>query len=145
MNTTRKAIRDGLKGKGKWTPRDMAFGDRTQANWKRQEKGQNVADPLEITIGLMDMSDNNVILDFICESQGGVFVKYEEGCETSRNVMTDTSKMLDKISKVWSTCAKSLEDGVIDDKEGVEIEEAARDAMQIITAYLDNIKAHRYR
>ena len=118
-------------------------GDRRYYQW--QDTRDESSDPLSDTIALMDHSDNNIILDHICESQGGVFVKYEEGCETSRNVMTDTSKMLDKISKVWSTCAKSLEDGVIDDKEGAEIEAAAKEAMQIITSYIDNIKSHRYR
>ena len=145
MINTRKAIRDGLKGKGKWTPRDMAFGDRTQANWKRQEKGQNVADPLEITIGLMDMSDNNVILDFLCESQGGVFIKNEEGAQKSRNVQLDMSNMLKEVSDVWSVCARSLDDdGHIDTNEAVAIRKEAKEAVQAIESFLNNLEAGRY-
>jgi hypothetical protein len=142
---TRKAIRDGLKGKGKWIPKDMAFGDRTQANWKRQDRDQNVADPVEITIGLMDMSDNSVILDFLCESQGGVFIKNEEGDVKSRNVQLDMSNMLKEVSDVWSVCAKSLDDdGKIDANEAIAIRKEAREAMQSIESFISNLEAGRY-
>ncbi|MEE9352559.1 MAG: hypothetical protein V3U78_09885 [Thiotrichaceae bacterium] len=135
-------LRESLKGVG--VPEALKMSER---RWYQNKSTKNLDDDCFLfqTVEAMKAAGNNIILDHICEVMGGCFTPYEDGCETSKNVMADSADMLDRVSKVWTTCAKSLEDGVIDDQEAIEIEDAARNAMQIITSFIDNIKSQRYR
>ena len=130
-----------LKGKGACP--NVKAGDRLQYLWKKSD--EEGSDPLTNITALMDWSDNEIILDYICETQGGVFVKNEEGCKKSRNVQLDMSNMLKEVSDVWSVCAKSLDDdGKIDTNEAIEIRREAKEAMQSIESFLNNLEAGRY-
>lgn len=143
---TRNVIKEALKGKGKWMPKDMAYGDRTQANWKRQEKEQNVADPLEIVIGLMGMSDNNIILDHICETQGGVFIKNEDGGQRSKTAMVGLSTVLKEITDVFTAGSDLIdEDGRITSTRKVEsLKKEAKEAVQAIAAFISDIESQKF-
>jgi len=141
MNIHKLKLKEGLKGKG---PCDnVKAGDRRYYQW--QDTRDESSDPLSDTIALMDWSGNNIILDHICESQGGVFIKNEEGGVKSRNVQLDLSNMLKEVSDVWSVCAKSLDDdGKIDTNEAAMIRKEAKEAMQSIESFLNNLEAGRY-
>jgi hypothetical protein len=114
---TRKVIREALNKKGKWTPRDMAYGDRTQALWKNQKGDQKVADPVEIVEGLQEMSDNDAIINYLANQAGGYFVRTVELDDRSKCLHSRVAKLFEKLTKVVVTVTDVVSDNRIDDHE----------------------------
>jgi len=141
MNIHKLKLKEGLKGMG---PCDkVKAGDRRYYQW--QDTRDESSDPLSDTIALMDHSDNNIILDHICESQGGVFVKYEDPGSSTGNLHQDASEMLAELTDVYVVMSKSMKDGKIDMQEAAEIRKEAKEAMQKIEIMLDNVQRGKYK
>jgi len=138
-NVTREVLRTALKNKPKWFPTDIAFGDRTQANWKSQTKGQNVTDPLEIINGLIEMEDGDIILDYICNKAGGYFIGSEEITERSKCLHSQVAKVFKAMSNSVSTVVESAEDHIITDKERAAIEKSFNEFMKVGQQLLNEV------
>ena len=136
---TRDVIRTALKNKPKWFPTDLAFGDRTQANWKSQAKGQNVADPLEIINGLIEMEDGDVIIDHICNKAGGYFIGAAEITERSKCLHSQVAKVFRAMSNSVSTVVDAADDHIITDKERAAIEKSFNKFMKVGQQLLNEV------
>jgi hypothetical protein len=134
-------LKEALKGKGACTL--IKAGARLQYNWK--ETDVEGSDPLTNIIGLMEWSENEIILDYICETQGGVFVKYEDAGESTGNLHQDASAMLSELTDVYTVMSESMKDGKIDMQEAEAIRKEAKEAMRQIEVMLDNVQRGKYQ
>ena len=130
-----------LKGKGACP--NVKAGDRLQYLWKKSD--EEGSDPLTNITALMDWSDNEIILDYICETQGGVFVKFEEAGESTGNMHQDTAGVLKEITDCYCVLTESMKDGKIDMQEAEAIRKEIREAMQKTEAMLDNVQKGKYQ
>lgn len=140
-NVNKRVLRDALKGVS--VPSTLKM---SQRRWYQMKDTRDTNDDfLTQTIEAIKASGNSIILDHICEEMGGCFTKYEEGGKKSKNVQLDLSNMLKEVSDVWTVCAKSLDDdGKIDTNEAIAIRKEAKEAMQAITSFLENLESGRY-
>ena len=139
-NVTREVIRKALKNKPKWVPRDLAYGARTQANWSKQTKGQNVADPLEIMDGLIEMEDGDTIVNHICNNAGGYFIREVEMDDRSKCLHSRVAKVFDKLTKVVVTVTDVVADNKITDAEIIMLNEALNEYTEVQKQLIDSAK-----
>ena len=137
----KQVLRVALKGKGACDK--IKAGERLQYNWRQSDiEG---SDPLTNIIELMNHSDNDTILDFICDSQGGVFLKNEEPGDSTGNLHQDAAGLLSELTDCYCVLSESMKDGKIDMHEAAAIRKEIKEAMQQGEAMLENIEKGKYQ
>lgn len=109
----RTVLKESLKGRG--FCKDLGVGPRMYHSLTDNSRGG--FDPLEKIITLMDHSQNNIVLDYLCSINGGVFVKNVEAPDSQLTIQQDQSAIICEMADVIKVLTDSCSDGDISTKE----------------------------
>lgn len=131
---TRNKLKEAMKGTGEC--KTVKAGKRMQYNWR--DSSYKGSDPLGDTIELMKHSGNNIILDFICAENGGVFVKNVEADDSKKTLHQDQSSIICEVADVIKVLTDSCADGEISPKE---IDKMTREFDELAQAFYGFIQS----
>lgn len=113
----RNVLREGLDGAG--FCENLGFGKRMYyAQYSNERGGYDV---LEKIIKLIDHSNNDIIINHICQESGGVFVKSVEADDSKHTIYQCQSRVISELSDVIRVLTNSCADGKLTTKEIEEI------------------------
>tara|TARA_R110002167_G_scaffold256475_2_gene462862 strand:+ start:2982 stop:3413 length:432 start_codon:yes stop_codon:yes gene_type:complete len=110
---SKATLREGLRGKGYCE--GLGIGPRMYHLWQDNKYVGN--DPLGNTLTLMKHSGNDIILDHICSSFNGIFVKNIEAEESKLNIFQDQSKIISEAADVIQVLTAGCSDGKMSREE----------------------------
>jgi len=109
MNIHKKVLKEGLKGKGPCP--SVKAGDRRYYQW--QDTKDVSSDPLSDTIALIKWSDNNIIINHLCEEVGGYFISSKAVVDNSKCLHSHIAKLFKEMVDVVSVVTESADDKII--------------------------------
>lgn len=133
---TRNKLNAALKGKGQC--KTIKAGKRLQ--YLQKSSSYDGSDPLGDTIELMKHSKNNIILDYICAENGGIFVKNVEAQDSTKTIFQDTSTIFSEASDILRVLSDAGSDGKITQEEGEKIRKEVDEFNKVIFGLLSAVE-----